>query len=72
MDTTNFVFDATTISNFGAGDPATGLAGGKSAYFQQGNSPSTLQLVVVPEPTALALAAAGAALSGLVAWRRRR
>jgi hypothetical protein len=29
-------------------------------------------IVLVPEPTTLALAAAGAALSGLIVWRRRR
>jgi len=29
-------------------------------------------IVLVPEPTVLALTAAGAALSGLMAWRRRR
>ncbi len=70
---TSFSFNTGNISNFGAGNQATGLAGGKTAYFQQGTTPtSSLQLVVVPEPTALALAAAGAALSGLMAWRRRR
>ncbi len=70
---TSFSFNDTNISNFGVANQATGLAGGKSAYFQQGTSPtSSLELVVVPEPTALALMAVGSALSGLVAWRRRR
>jgi hypothetical protein len=68
---TSFVFNSGNISNFGSGAPAD-LGGGKSAYFQQGSGPSSLQLVVVPEPTALALMAVGSALSGLVAWRRRR
>ena len=69
---TNFSFNSGNISNFGVANQATGLAGGKTAYFQQGSGPSSLQLVVVPEPTALALMAVGSALSGLVAWRRRR
>jgi hypothetical protein len=30
------------------------------------------QFVVVPEPTTLALAGIGIAMSGYVAWRRRR
>ena len=66
---TSFGFNASTISNFGVGNQATGLAGGKSAYFEQGTG--SLQLVVVPEPAALALAACGLGLAGLAAWRRR-
>jgi hypothetical protein len=46
--------------------------GGVTANGQLVYNADSIQLVVVPEPTALALAAAGAALSGLVAWRRRR
>ena len=70
---TNFSFNTSNISNFGVGNQATGLSGGKTAYFQQGTSPtSSLELVVVPEPAALALTALGAALSGFAAWRRRR
>jgi autotransporter-associated beta strand protein len=67
---TSFSFNTGNISNFGANAAAN--VGGKTAYFQQGSGPSSLQLVVVPEPTALALMAVGSALSGLVAWRRRR
>jgi autotransporter-associated beta strand protein len=67
---TSFAFNTGNISNFGANAAAS--VGGKKAYFQQGSGPSSLQLVVVPEPTALALMAVGSALSGLVAWRRRR
>jgi autotransporter-associated beta strand protein len=69
---TSFSFNTGNITNFGEANKQTGLASGKSAYFQQGTSPSSLQLVVVPEPAAMALAAVGAALAGLVAWRRRR
>jgi autotransporter-associated beta strand protein len=66
---TTFAFNSENISNFGQANQATGLAGGKSAYFQQGSPTSSLQLVVVPEPAAVLLAAVGAALSG-VALRR--
>jgi autotransporter-associated beta strand protein len=68
---TSFSFNDTNISNFGA-NQAIGLAGGKTAYFQQGSGPSSLQLVVVPEPAALSLAAIGVAISGWAAWQRRR
>ena len=69
---TSFVFNTGNISNFGEANKATGLAGGKSAYFQQGSSPSSLQLVVVPEPAALGLTALGMGLAGVACWRRRR
>lgn len=69
---TSFSFNTGNISNFGAVNQATGLAGGKTAYFQQGSGPSSLQLVVVPEPAALVLAACGIGLAGLAGWRWRR
>ena len=62
---TNFVFNSGNISNFGTANQATGLAGGKSAYFQQGSPTSSLQLVVVPEPGMLALAGLG---MGVATW----
>jgi autotransporter-associated beta strand protein len=46
--------------------------GGVTANGQLVYNADSIQLIVVPEPTALALAAAGAALSGLIVWRRRR
>lgn len=54
------------LTNFGPG-AAKDLGAGRSAYFDNGS----LQLVVVPEPTMLALAGLG---SALLAWavRRRR
>lgn len=67
---TTFGFNTNTISNFGEANKQTGLAGGKSAYFEQGTG--SLQLVVVPEPATLALAACGVGLAGLAAWRRRQ
>jgi autotransporter-associated beta strand protein len=69
---TSFVFNDTNIRNFGEVNRATNLAGGRSAYFQQGSSPSSLQLVVVPEPTTLGLTALGMGLAGVACWRRRR
>jgi hypothetical protein len=60
---TNFVFNENNINNFGQANPATDPATGKSAYFQQGSSPSSLQLVVVPEPTTLGLTALGMGLA---------
>jgi autotransporter-associated beta strand protein len=66
---TSFTFNDTNIGNFGTANQATGLAGGKSAYFQQGSPTSSLQLVVVPEPATIALAAVGVAT---LAWTYRR
>jgi autotransporter-associated beta strand protein len=69
---TNFVFNSGNIDNFGSGDPAN-IGGGKSAYFQQGSSPtSSLQLVVVPEPGMLGLAGLGLGMATLSFMKRRR
>lgn len=64
VDTTS-TFD--TIQNFGAAN-ALAIGGGRSAYFQNGS----LELVVVPEPSAVALAGLGVALAGYAARKRRR
>ena len=63
---TSFVFNDTNISNFGLSNAATGLGGGKSAYFTNGS----LQLVVVPEPSTWMLLSGG--LTALMIFRRRR
>jgi autotransporter-associated beta strand protein len=70
---TSFAFNSGNISNFGQANQATGLGGGKSAYFQQGSPTSSLQLVVVPEPGMLALAGIGLGLATLSfkTYRRR-
>lgn len=57
--------DMTNVSNVGSGN-ALSLGSGKSAYLQQGS----LQLVVVPEPSALT-AAALVGLAALIVSRRR-
>ncbi|MBU6222162.1 MAG: autotransporter-associated beta strand repeat-containing protein [Planctomycetes bacterium] len=59
------VVDLANVSNVGAGN-AYSLGGDKSAYLQQGS----LQLVVVPEPSTLSIAAGGAVAALLL--RRRR
>jgi autotransporter-associated beta strand protein len=69
---TSFSFNTGNISNFGQANQATGLAGGKSAYFQQGSPTSSLQLVVVPEPGMLALAGLGMGVATLSFMKCRR
>jgi autotransporter-associated beta strand protein len=63
--------DATVLTenllNLGSGNPFD-LGGGKSAFFQTGS----LQVAVVPEPSTVALAAAGLGLTALAARRRLR
>jgi len=63
---TSFEFNSGNISNFGSDNAATGLAGGRSAYFQNGS----LQLVVIPEPGTLALL--GIAFAALVRGSLRK
>ncbi len=60
-------FAASDISNFGFANRAAVGSLGREAYFQSGS----LQLVVVPEPGTMALVAAGLALAGWAARRRR-
>jgi fibronectin-binding autotransporter adhesin len=55
------------ILNFGAAN-ALSIGSGRSAYFQNGS----LQLVIVPEPSSLALAGLGAAVAVYAAQKRRR
>ncbi len=69
---TNFVFNSGNISNFGQANQATGLGGGKSAYFQQGSPTSSLELVVVPEPGMLALSGIGLGMATLAFMKCRR
>jgi len=66
-ETTGGGINFTNLANVGQSN-AFNLGSGKTAYFQQGS----LQLVIVPEPSAFALAGLGAALAGYAAWKRRR
>ena len=66
-ETTGGGINFANLANVGQSN-AYSLGSGKTAYFQQGS----LQLVIVPEPSALALAGLGVALSGYAAWKRRR
>ncbi|MFM7243463.1 MAG: beta strand repeat-containing protein [Planctomycetaceae bacterium] len=59
------LIDFTNVANVGSGN-AVSLGSGKSAYLQQGS----LQLVVVPEPSSVALAVGGV-MAVVVAARRR-
>ena len=63
---TSFVFNDTNIQNFGLANRATGLGGGREAYFANGS----LDLIVVPEPSTWALLAAAGTV--LMITRRRR
>lgn len=65
IGTTASTFD--NITNFGSGDPYV-IGAGRSAYFTNGS----LQLVIVPEPAAVALAAAGIGLFAVRGFQRRR
>jgi len=68
-ETAGGVIDLTNLANVGAAN-AFDLGGGTSAYFQQGS----LQVVVVPEPSAYFLCGLGLAAAGVVtaAGRKRR
>ena len=59
--------DTSGLANLGSAN-AYSLGGGKSAYFQQGS----LQLVVVPEPSALAVVGGAIAVGGIGRLSRRR
>jgi autotransporter-associated beta strand protein len=63
---TSFIFDENNIQNYGFENRATGLAGGREAYFQNGS----LELVVIPEPSTYGLIAGLLAL-GVILLRRR-
>jgi autotransporter-associated beta strand protein len=63
IGTTTSTFD--NITNFGAGSAAD-IGGGRSAYFANGS----LNLVVVPEPSTVALLG-GLAAAGVLLTRRR-
>lgn len=61
------------LTNFAGITGATVSTTAVTANFGGGNvTGSAMQFVIVPEPTALALAALGAALAGSAAWKRRR
>jgi autotransporter-associated beta strand protein len=63
------IFSLANVSNLGSAN-AYDLGSGKAAYLQTGSGPSSFQVVVVPEPSALGLAACGGLL-GLVIARQR-
>jgi len=63
------IFNLANVSNLGSAN-AYDLGAGKTAYLQTGSGPSSFQVVVVPEPSTLGLAACGGLL-GLVIARQR-
>ena len=63
------IFNLANVSNLGSVN-AYDLGAGKTAYLQTGSGPSSFQVVVVPEPSTLGLAACGGLL-GLVIARQR-
>ncbi|MFM8498004.1 MAG: beta strand repeat-containing protein [Planctomycetia bacterium] len=66
-ETTGGGINFTNLVNVGQSN-AYNLGSGKTAYFQQGS----LQLVIVPEPSALALAGLGIGLACYTARKRRQ
>jgi hypothetical protein len=57
-----------TVSGSFSAVNTTGLGSGQSATFDA----ATGYVTIVPEPSSLVLAGAGALLCGMLAWRRRR
>lgn len=61
--------DVSSIENWGEGNAATGLDGGKSAWFDYASGSEGLALTVVPEPATIGLFATAAA--AILVLRRR-